>query len=151
MYWEPFVPWLWEAEQTQLLAESVGISGVCFPVTQISRIVAMKSVQWLFLVPGYLGGVRSVTAGLALLCLKDSPLPQPGKLWCVFCVPEFQSPGSGAPQRVVGVVSELLPRLFLTPCSGRLLTSSQKQLLFSYTHTSSLSLESCEVPWMEFI
>lgn len=104
MYWEPFVPWLWEAEQTQLLAESVGMSGVCFPVTQISRIVAMKSVRWLFLVPGYLGRVRSVTAGLALLCLKDSPLPQPGKLWCVFCVPEFQSPGSGALRRVVGVV-----------------------------------------------
>lgn len=94
-------------------------------------------VQWLFLVPGYLGGVRSETAGLALLCLKDSPLPQPGKLWCVFCVPEFQGPGRWALLHVVGVVRELLPWLFLTLCSGRLLTSSQKQLLFSYTPLAS--------------
>jgi len=43
VYWEPFVPWLREAEQTQLLLESVGISGVCFPVSQFSRILVMKS------------------------------------------------------------------------------------------------------------
>lgn len=63
----------------QLLLESVGISGVCFPVTQISRILAMKSPSPVPLFSSRIswwGEVYNSWSCIALLG-KDSPLLQP--------------------------------------------------------------------------
>lgn len=91
---EPFVPCFHKAEQMQLLLESVGISGVCFPVTWISRILAMRSPSPVALFSpriSWCGEVYNCQSCTALW--KDSPLLQPEKLWCVFCVPELWVPG----------------------------------------------------------
>lgn len=83
-------PQLGDAEKTQLLLESVRISGVCFPFTQIkNRTLAMTlpSPEALFSsVISWRGEVSNRWCCCSVW--KQPPLLQPEKLWCIFCVPK---------------------------------------------------------------